>query len=99
MQSDGRATAAQLHHLHLAPRHTTYTSTKGLADGFFGGETPGQPRGLAPALAQLHLSKYALEETFPVRLINLAHTLDLDDINANRHINALRHMQRRAQPR
>src|SRR5579871_5201668 len=70
MQGDGRATAAQLHDLHLAPSHAVNAGSQRLADGLLGGETPRQSRRLAPALANLRLRKDALEEPLAMMLVN-----------------------------
>src|SRR5207248_609236 len=97
VQGDGRAAAAQLHHFHFVPGYAVNAGTQSFADGLLSGETPGQAGGFAPALAHLHLGKDALEEAFPVMLIDFAHAVHLDNVDANRYIDALRLVQGRGQ--
>src|SRR5579875_3724771 len=58
-----------------------------------------QARVLAPALADFCLGEDASQKALAVMLVNLAHAVNLDDINADRDIDALSWMQRRGQTR
>ena len=89
MQRNGWAPAAQLHHLHFTPGDTVDTGAERLADGFLSGEASGKTRSLATALAYLHFSEDAFEETLTMMLINLAHPVYFDDIDADSHIHSL----------
>src|SRR5579885_1550839 len=99
VETHGGATAAQLHDLHLAPGHAVQAGAQRLADRLFGSEPPGQARDLTPALAHLYLREDAFEKALAVSLIDLAHSIDLDDIDADRDVNASRGVQGRGQAR
>ena len=89
VQDDGWAAAAQLRDLHFAPGHTVDAGTQGLADGFLGGESPGETCCLAPALAYFHLGVDAPQEPLAVMLVDLSHAVNLDDVDADGDIDTL----------
>src|SRR2546421_6232828 len=89
MQRYSGPSAAQLHDFHITPGDAVQTGAKGLADCFLSGKTPGEASRLATALAYLHFGEDTFEETFVVTLVDLAHSIHLDDIDANSDIHTL----------
>src|SRR5260370_38749971 len=89
MQRYSGASAAQLHDFHLTPGDAVQAGAQSLADSFLSGKTPGEASRLATALAYLHFGIDTFEETFVVMLVDLAHSIHLDDIDADSDIHTL----------
>src|SRR5579884_496352 len=90
MKTYRRASAAQLHDLHLAPGNAVNAGTKGFADGLFSGKAGGETIHLSPALLYLSLSEDAPQETFAVMLVDFAHAVYLNDVNTYCDVDSLR---------
>ena len=72
-----------------------HTSTQRLTDSLFSGETACYFERLATTLLNLLFREDALQETFAVMSKNAAHTLDLDDVDADGNVDTLRWKERR----
>jgi hypothetical protein len=83
-----RAAAAQLHYFHLTPGNAVYTSAKGFADRFLCCKASSKTVDLPSALHYFSLSEDTLKKTFAVMLKDLAHAVDLDDVNAHRNVDS-----------
>jgi hypothetical protein len=75
------------------------TGAQRFADRLFGSETTSQARDLASTLANFHFGEDTLEKTFAVVRVDLAHAIDLDNIDTDRDIDAPRCVQGRGQTR
>src|SRR5260370_7982087 len=93
MQRYSGASAAQLHDFHLTPGDAVQAGAQSLADSFLSGKTPGEASRLATALAYLHFGIDTFEETLVVMLVDLAHSIHLDDIDAYSDIHTLWRLQ------
>src|SRR5581483_7857365 len=90
MQGDGGASTAQLHDFHFAPGYSMQTCAERFADGLFGREPPGETCGFAATLLHFVFGVDTTQEAFAVSLVDFAHAVHFDDIDADRDVDALR---------